>query len=94
MDSVLEDAEALLLSIPTLSGYWVGRPVPKSSTNQYTVDADYGLGMVFTFASPKHLQEFQEHPDFLKFQMQHGKDLKGRVIDFSPYVGAAAPPAP
>lgn len=84
---VLADVEDLLVPIPALKGFWVGRPVPGTSTPQYAIDADYDVGLVLMFDSPQGLQTYREHPAYVRFQERNRDRFDVRVLAFSPFGG-------
>lgn len=91
IELMLGDVRGLLLPLPPVKGFWVGRPVPRSVGAAYTVDGDYDVGMLFLFTSQRGLAELEEHPSYAEFVRRHGDSFDVRVIDFSPY---QAPPTP
>lgn len=90
-EAVLADMEDLLLPIPAVKGFWVGRPIPGAPTTEYVLDDDYDVGMVLLFDSPRGFQAFRDHPAFVEFRSRHGDKWSVRALNFSPFSG---PPRP
>jgi len=94
VQDILQEVDRLILPIPTVKGFWVGKPVPRTSTEEYIVDASYDVGMVFVFDSQRELEEFRGHPGFLEFQQRFRDKIEARVLDLSPYAGPLRPAEP
>lgn len=87
IQAVLADVEGFLVPIPALKAFWAGRPVPGASTSELTVDADYDIGLVLMFDSPRGLQAYREHPSYARFRERNADRVDVRVLAFSPFGG-------